>query len=68
MEPRVTGGEMVLAENARMQIRIYELQQQIRALNADKDELVQENTCLKNRNQELETDNNQIRAANENLT
>ncbi|CAG8743678.1 34640_t:CDS:1, partial [Racocetra persica] len=59
---------MVLAENARMQIRIYELQQQIHALNADRDELVQENTHLRNRNQELETDNNQIRAANENLT
>ncbi|CAG8571286.1 27938_t:CDS:2 [Racocetra persica] len=31
-------------------------------------ELVQENTCLRNRNQELERDNNQIRATNENLT
>ncbi|CAG8685278.1 993_t:CDS:2, partial [Racocetra persica] len=66
--PRVTGGEIVLAENARMQIRIYELQQQIRALNADRDELVQENTRLRNRNQEFETDNNQIRVRNENLT
>ncbi|CAG8743731.1 18792_t:CDS:1, partial [Racocetra persica] len=40
----------------------------IHALNADRDELVQENTCLRNRNQEFETDNNQIRATNENLT
>ncbi|CAG8696421.1 959_t:CDS:1, partial [Racocetra persica] len=68
MEPCVTGGEIVLAENARMQIRIYELQQTIRGLNANRDELVQENTRLRNRNQELETDNNQIRATNENLT
>ncbi|CAG8802841.1 4767_t:CDS:1, partial [Racocetra persica] len=67
MEPRVTRGEMVLAENARIQIRIYELQQQICALNADRDELVQENTRLRNGNQELETDNNQIHAANKNL-
>ncbi|CAG8601450.1 16611_t:CDS:2, partial [Racocetra persica] len=68
MEPRVTGGEMVLAENTRMQVKIYELEQQIRALNANRDELVQENTRLRNRNQELETDNNQICATNENLT
>ncbi|CAG8499392.1 9909_t:CDS:2, partial [Racocetra persica] len=66
--PRITGREIVLAENAKMQIRIYELQQQIRALNADRDELVQENTRLRNRNQEFETDNNQIRATNKNLT
>ncbi|CAG8714239.1 22389_t:CDS:2 [Racocetra persica] len=65
---KITGGEMVLAENARMQIKIYELQQQIRALNTDRDELVQENTCLRNRNDQFETDNNQTRAANENLT
>ncbi|CAG8777508.1 8987_t:CDS:1, partial [Racocetra persica] len=68
MDPRITGEEIVLAENARMQIRIYELQQQIRALNTDRDDLVQENTRLRNRNQEFKTDNNQIRAANENLT
>ncbi|CAG8809594.1 21624_t:CDS:1, partial [Racocetra persica] len=68
MEPRITGGEIVIAENSRLQIKVYELEQRIRAFNADRDELVQENTLLRNRNDELVTDNNQIRAANENLT
>ncbi|CAG8489480.1 34461_t:CDS:1 [Racocetra persica] len=68
MEHRITGREIVIAENSRLQIRIYELQQTIRGLNADRDELIQENTRLRNRNQELETDNNQIHASNENLT
>ncbi|CAG8787451.1 16655_t:CDS:2, partial [Racocetra persica] len=53
MEPRITGGEIVIAENSRLQVRIYELQHRINALNADKDELIH---------------NIQIRAANENLT
>src|SRR5690349_9348319 len=68
MEPVVTGGELVLAENARLQITIYELQHRIRALNADKDELIRENTQLRNRNEELETNNIQFRTENENLT
>ncbi|CAG8724063.1 13161_t:CDS:1, partial [Racocetra persica] len=66
--PRVTGREIVLAENAKMQVRIYELQQRIIALNADRNELICENMLLRNRNEELETDNIQIHAANENLT
>ncbi|CAG8813251.1 17005_t:CDS:2, partial [Racocetra persica] len=48
MESRVTGREIVLAENARIQVRIYELQQKIIALNADKNELIQENTPNEN--------------------
>ncbi|CAG8560504.1 18732_t:CDS:1, partial [Racocetra persica] len=68
-------GEIVLAENSRLQTKIYELQQRIIALNADRDELIQENICLKSKNEELvternqfETDNIQIHIANENLT
>ncbi|CAG8760104.1 16074_t:CDS:1, partial [Racocetra persica] len=49
--------EIVLAENARMQIRIYELEQRIRTLNADKDE-------LRSRNEELVTERNQFEADN----
>lgn len=67
MDSRVIGGEIVIAENARLQIRIYELQQRNRALNADKNELIQENTRLRNRNEEFENENVQIQRENENL-
>ncbi|CAG8780482.1 5235_t:CDS:1, partial [Racocetra persica] len=62
--PRITGREVVIVENSRLQIRIYELEQRIRALNLDKDELIRDNTHLRNRVEELV----QIHAANENLT
>ncbi|CAG8819799.1 17562_t:CDS:1, partial [Racocetra persica] len=62
--PRVTGGEIVLAKNARMQVRIYELQQRIIALNTDRNELIRENTLLRNRNEELVTEKNQFETNN----
>ncbi|CAG8851422.1 31142_t:CDS:1, partial [Racocetra persica] len=75
MKSRITSREIVIAENSRLQVRIYELQYRINALNADKDELIRKNTQLRNRNEEitnkknqLETDNIQICAANKNLT
>ncbi|CAG8590305.1 15024_t:CDS:1, partial [Racocetra persica] len=58
---------IVLAENARMQIRIYELEQRIHALNADKDELRSRNEELVTERNQFEADNIQIHAANENL-
>ncbi|CAG8618046.1 24140_t:CDS:1, partial [Racocetra persica] len=64
MEPRITGGEIVITENSRLQIRIYELEQRICALNADKDELIHDNTCLRSRNEELVTERNQFKADN----
>ncbi|CAG8848802.1 30584_t:CDS:1, partial [Racocetra persica] len=63
-QPRVTGGEVVIAENSRLQVRIYELQHRINALTADKDELIHENTQLRNRNEELVTEKNQLEADN----
>ncbi|CAG8680167.1 17405_t:CDS:1 [Racocetra persica] len=67
MEPRITGGEIVIAENSRLTIKVYELEQRIRALNFDKNELIHRVEELVNEKDRLETDNNQIRAANENL-
>ncbi|CAG8785366.1 21913_t:CDS:2, partial [Racocetra persica] len=64
MEPRVTGREIVIAENTRMQVRIYELQQRIIALNTDRNELICENTLLRNRNEELVTKKNQFETDN----
>ncbi|CAG8786700.1 25405_t:CDS:1, partial [Racocetra persica] len=68
MELRITGGEIVIAENSRLTIKVYELEQRIRALNFDKNELIHRVKELVNEKDRLETDNNQIRAANENLT
>ncbi|CAG8811712.1 33868_t:CDS:1, partial [Racocetra persica] len=72
---RITESEIVIAENSRLTIKVYELEQRIHALNLDKDEIICDNTHLRNRVKELvtekdllETDNNQICAANENLT
>ncbi|CAG8818634.1 14624_t:CDS:1, partial [Racocetra persica] len=61
-------GEIVITENSRLQIRIYELEQRICALNADKDELRSRNEELVTKRNQFEADNIQIHAANENLT
>ncbi|CAG8846692.1 17874_t:CDS:1, partial [Racocetra persica] len=45
----------------------YELEQRIRALNFDKNELIHRVEELVNEKDRLETDNNQICATNENL-
>ncbi|CAG8700475.1 17434_t:CDS:1, partial [Racocetra persica] len=68
MEPGITGGEIVIAENSRLTIKVYELEQRIRTLNFDKNELIHRVEELVNEKDRLETDNNQIRVANENLT
>ncbi|CAG8660907.1 8977_t:CDS:1, partial [Racocetra persica] len=68
-------GEIVDAENLRLQTKNYELLQRIIMLNGDKDELICENIYLKNRNDELTNEKNQLEAnniqiheANKNLT
>ncbi|CAG8738799.1 16503_t:CDS:1 [Racocetra persica] len=68
MEPRITGGEIVIAENSRLTIKVYELEQRIHTLNFDKNKLIHRVEELVNEKDRLETDNNQIHAANENLT
>ncbi|CAG8773683.1 9737_t:CDS:1, partial [Racocetra persica] len=68
MEPRITGDEIVIAENSRLTIKVYELEQRIRALNFDKNELIHRVEELVNEKDRLKPDNNQIRAANKNLT
>ncbi|CAG8557178.1 27461_t:CDS:2, partial [Racocetra persica] len=61
-------GEIVIAENSRLTIKVYELEQRIHALNFDKNELIHRVEELVNEKDRLETDNNQIHAANKNLT
>ncbi|CAG8830736.1 27435_t:CDS:2, partial [Racocetra persica] len=60
MEPRITGGKIVIAENSRLTIKVYELEQRIRALNFDKNELIHRVKELVNEKDRLETANNQI--------
>ncbi|CAG8831130.1 10490_t:CDS:1, partial [Racocetra persica] len=62
--PRIMGGEIIIVENSRLQIKIYELEQRICALNANKDELIRDNTHLRSRNEELVTERNQFEADN----
>src|SRR5690349_8397078 len=73
--PKLTGGEVLVTKNSKLQTKNFELLHRINALNTDKDELIRENTHLRNRNEELvneknqlEANNIQIHAANENLT
>ncbi|CAG8796071.1 36339_t:CDS:2, partial [Racocetra persica] len=65
MELKITGGEIVIAENSRLTIKVYELEQRIHALNFDKNELIHRVEELVNEKDRLETDNNQIHAEDE---
>ncbi|CAG8607658.1 20769_t:CDS:2 [Racocetra persica] len=67
-EPKITESEIVIAENSRLTIKVNELEQRIRALNADKNELRSRNEELVTERNQFEANNIQIHAANENLT